>query len=76
MPSREYFFDEEHEEVRKASRTLLTNIAVLLGADVNTAQQNMAEVFNLDAQLANVRKQIDLISFLKNYSQYYSKNHS
>ncbi|XP_052759922.1 endothelin-converting enzyme 1-like [Mya arenaria] len=54
LGSRDYFFKDEHEDVRQAFMTYMTNMAVHFGADEKTAREDSLEVFALDSDLANI----------------------
>lgn len=45
----------------------MVNIAVLLGADIGTAQKDMANVFELDTKLAQVNYSLRCKMMLKNF---------
>ncbi|XP_045162499.2 neprilysin-1-like isoform X2 [Mercenaria mercenaria] len=52
--TREYYFDKDQKKLREAYIKYITNIAVLLGADIDTAKSDMEAVFALDTLLANL----------------------
>ncbi|WAR15632.1 NEP-like protein [Mya arenaria] len=44
LGSRDYFFKDEHEDVRQAFMTYMTNMAVHFGADEKTAREDSLEI--------------------------------
>lgn len=54
LSTKDYFFNAEHQNLRDAYLRYSTNIAILLGAEVDTANSDMKDVFDLDIQIANV----------------------
>ena len=49
------YFDDSHAPTRQAYMNSMIEIAVLFGADRETAVTDMTDVLELDTQLANVR---------------------
>ena len=48
------YFDDSHAPTRRAYMNSMIEIAVLFGADRETAVADMTDVLELDTQLANV----------------------
>lgn len=55
LPSREYFLKDSSEKERKAYLKLMTEIAVLFGAEREISEIDMADVLDLETKIANVR---------------------
>lgn len=55
LPSRDYYLKKSSEAQLKAYHRYMTNVAVLLGANPQTAAEEFNRVINLEKQLANVR---------------------
>lgn len=55
LPSRDYYLKESSEAQLNAYHRYMTNVAVLLGANPETAAEEFNHVINLEKQLANVR---------------------
>lgn len=54
--SREYFLEEKHKSYKDAYKTYFTKVAILLGADPDTAKSDGEQVINFETALANVWK--------------------
>lgn len=57
LPSRDYFLNEDSAKERKAYLRLMIEIAVLLGAEREYAEQEMEDVLRLEIKLANASTQ-------------------
>lgn len=55
LSTKDYFFNKEHKKLRQAYVKYLTNVAVLLGADVTTAKEDIEDLFEFETLMANVR---------------------
>lgn len=55
LPSRDYYLKKSSEAELKAYHNYMTNVAVLLGANPQTAAEEFDRVIILEKQLANVR---------------------
>lgn len=55
LPSRDYYLKKSSEAALKAYHRYMTSVAVLLGADPQTAAKEFEKVIILEKQLANVR---------------------
>lgn len=55
LPSRDYYLKKSSEAALKAYHRYMTSVAVLLGADPQTATKEFEKVIALEKQLANVR---------------------
>lgn len=54
LSTRDYFFNKQHENVRKAYVEYMTNVAILMGADPATAKTDMEKVFAFETLMANL----------------------
>lgn len=55
LPSRDYYLKKSSESQLHAYHRYMTNVAVLMGANRQTAIEEFNRVINLEKQLANVR---------------------
>lgn len=55
LPSRDYYLKKSSESQLHAYHRYMTNVAVLMGANRQTAVEEFNRVINLEKQLANVR---------------------
>lgn len=54
LPSRDYFLHQESERDLEAYHTYMTDVAVLLGAERETAVKDAWELIEFEQSLANV----------------------
>ena len=54
MPSREYYLKERNDTTILAYETMLVDLALALGADKGTAQQDAKDIVDLERDLAKV----------------------
>ena len=54
MPDRSYYLDDTLVERKAAYKTLMFNVAILLGADKDTLYEEIEGILELETQLANV----------------------
>ena len=54
LPSREYYLKPSSKTDLNAYYNYMVQIAILLGAEVDTAQKDMAEALDFEIMLANV----------------------
>ena len=54
MPVREYFLEEVAEARRTVYRKYMYDVAVMLGADSDTAQKDVADIMKFEIELAKV----------------------
>ena len=55
MPSRDYFLKDKKDQLA-AYQEYATNVALLLGANENTARQEMADMVEFETKVANVSR--------------------
>lgn len=55
LPSRDYYLKASSQAELKAYHRYMTNVAILLGANPETASEEFNRVILLEKQLANVR---------------------
>ena len=55
MPSREYYLKERNDTTILAYETMLVDLALALGADKGTAQQDAKAIVDLERDLAKVK---------------------
>lgn len=65
LPSRDYYLNLSSENDLKAYHRYMTQTAVLLGANPDTASSELKDVVKFEMKLANVRVYINLLSHLK-----------
>lgn len=64
LPSRDYYLKRNSETELNAYHCYMTNVALLLGADPQTASKEFNRVIVLEKQLANVRTKVQIFSFI------------
>ena len=63
MPSRDYFLKGRNERQITAYQTFAINVAEALGANPNTARDEMSDMVDFEVQIANVCLTPDLYYF-------------
>ena len=63
LPSRDYYLKKSSESQLHAYHRYMTNVAVLMGANRQTAVEEFNRVINLEKQLANVIIKYLIFSF-------------
>lgn len=58
LPSRDYYLKANSQGDMEAYHRLMTRIALLLGADSDTARDELQKVIDFEKKLANVRRQL------------------
>jgi len=64
LPSRDYFLHLESEKDLEAYHAYMTDVAELLGANRTTAADELWNVVQFEKTLANVRKEMTIITSL------------
>ena len=61
MPSREYYVDGPDSEYIESYLRFMISVAILLGADEETAVREMHQVFEFETKIANVSHTLYII---------------
>lgn len=63
LPSQDYYLNPSSKKDKEAYYKLMVDIAILLGAEYDYAQQQMQQVLNFETKLANVSQQTNEKTF-------------